>query len=113
MGKKGTPAYKQIDESLIDIAAHEVLQHESIRCGALLCRVAPKCVDLLIANCESAEAAIVNYPPDSPEHYKAEEKAVAARKSMHDYVDSLNAWAEMLATRVEKDTKEGERKCLN
>ncbi len=113
MGKKGTPAYKQIDESMIDIAAYEILQHESIRVDVLLNRVVPKCVDLLIANCEEAEAAIVNYPPDSPEHYKAEEKAVAARKSMHYYVDSLNAWAEMLATRVEIETTEGERICLS
>ncbi len=113
MGKKGTPAYKQIDDSIIDIAAYEILQHESIRIDALLCRVAPKCVDLLIAKCEEAEAAIVNYPPDSPEHYRAQKRAVAARKSMHEYADALNAWAEMLATRVEKDTKEGDRKCLN
>ncbi len=113
MGKKGTPAYKQIDESMIDIAAYEILQHESIRVDVLLNRVAPKCVDLLIASCEEAEAAIVNYLPDSPEHYKAEEKAVAARKSMNEYADALNAWAEMLNASVEKDTKEGERKCLN
>ncbi len=113
MGKKGTPAYKQIDESMIDIAAYEVLQHESIRCDALLCRVVPKCVDLLIANCDEAKAAVGNHVPDSPEHRKAQEKAEAASKTMHEYADALDAWAEMLATRVEKDTKEGERKCLN
>ncbi len=111
MGKKGTPAYKLIDPSMIDAAVGNVV--EIIRAREVLCRVAPKCVDLLIAKCEEAEAAIVNYPPDSPEHYKAEEKAVAARKSMNKYADALNAWAEMLNARVEKDTKEGERKCLN
>ncbi len=111
MGKKGTPAYKLIDPSMIDAAVGNVV--EIIRAREMLSRVAPKCVDLLIANCEEAEAAIVDYPPDSPEHRKAQEKAVAASKTMHEYADALNAWAEMLATRVEKDTKEGERKCLN
>ena len=113
MGKKGTLAYKHIDESVIDIAAYEILQHGSIRCDALLCRVVPKCVDLLIASYHEANAAVGDYPPDSPQHRKAEVKAVAARKSMNEYAVALQAWAEMLATRVEKDTKEGERKCLN
>lgn len=103
MSKKGPPAYKQIDESMIDIATHEVLQDASIRCYALLCRVVPKCVDLLIANCEEAKAAVGNYVPDSPEHRNAQEKAIAASKTMHEYADALDAWAEMLATKVEEN----------
>ena len=111
MGKKGTPAYKLIDPSMIDSAVGNVV--EIIRAREVLCRVAPKCVDLLIAKCEEAEAAVGDYLPDSPEHYKAQEKAAAAKKSMHEYADALDAWAEMLATRVEEETKEGQRICLS
>ncbi len=108
MGKKGTPAYKQVPESMIDSAVRNVV--ETVRVRDVLVRVTPKCIDLLVEHYQDAEAAVRDYVPGSAEHRKAQKKAVAAMKSMNKYGDALHAWAEMLE---EKENQSKEGKCLN
>lgn len=108
MGKNGTPAYKLIPEFMIDSAVGNVVK--TIRVRDVLIRVSPKCIDLLVEHYQDAEAAVRDHVPGSPEHRKAQKKAVAAMKSMNKYGDALHAWAEMLA---ENESKSKEGKCLN
>ena len=108
ISKKGTPSYKLIPEFMIDSAVRKTVA--TIRVRDVLIRVAPKCTDMLIEHYHEAEVNIRDYVPGSPEHQDAKRKAVAARKSVHEYVDAVNSWAEMLA---EKENESTEGKCLN